>query len=438
MNVSNLKSAQVRLDHYDELIEMSLKKKIEWAEFKIKEFLLNVVDSNIYNITLSFSGGKDSLVLLDMVCKTIEKCRLNNDERFFQFAITPAYAMEITFNQTLEYTKKIIQEYQSKYEFLDNLKIYYPKKSWGKILRENGYPIYTKQFSGLLDRVLYNTFKNKAIYSAFGLKQSKLFFISKKRLFLLSKKFRTQYYLDNGMTKTRLIRFSNRCCDYVKGRMKEQKGPSFVGLKATESKSRKDSWIKEGCNVYHKYGPASRPLMLWTDNNIWEYIKQNNLQVNPMYEKVYVGKSGKEYKCYSRLGCISCPMGAQFEQALKKKNPEIKNRFECLYDIDEDLFQSHIINSGMWQILCLMGITIPKHESYMMLFEQYQDNIKEWYKNFRENFITVLLDIENNWEFTFDELNKILATYKEPPLSIHEISDIKLRRAFKLKEKING
>lgn len=188
MNIPNIAiSSQVRADHYDELIEMSLRKKIEWAEFKIKEFLLNVVDSNIHNVTLSFSGGKDSLVLLDIVCKTVEKYR-QHDERFFQFAITPAYAMEITFIQTLEYTKKIIQEYQSKYEFLDNLKIYYPKKSWGKILRENGYPIYTKQFSGLLDRVLYNTFKNKAIYSAFGLTESKLFFISKKRLFSVNPK----------------------------------------------------------------------------------------------------------------------------------------------------------------------------------------------------------------------------------------------------------
>lgn len=44
----------------------------------------------------------------------------------------------------------------------------------------------------------------------------------------------------------------------------------------------------------------------WTDNDIWDYIKQESLKVNPLYEKGY-----------SRVGCIGCPL-ASYKQKQKE------------------------------------------------------------------------------------------------------------------------
>lgn len=38
-----------------------------------------------------------------------------------------------------------------------------------------------------------------------------------------------------------------------------------------------------------------KPIIDWTDENVWDYIKAHNLPVNP------------EYKVSKRVGCIVCP-----------------------------------------------------------------------------------------------------------------------------------
>lgn len=48
------------------------------------------------------------------------------------------------------------------------------------------------------------------------------------------------------------------------------------------------------------------PIYEWTDEDIWEYIKQNGLKVNPLYERGY-----------KRVGCVGCPM-ATYKQKMKE------------------------------------------------------------------------------------------------------------------------
>lgn len=40
------------------------------------------------------------------------------------------------------------------------------------------------------------------------------------------------------------------------------------------------------------------PIYEWSDTDIWEYIKQENIKVNPLYARGY-----------KRVGCIGCPLG---------------------------------------------------------------------------------------------------------------------------------
>ena len=48
------------------------------------------------------------------------------------------------------------------------------------------------------------------------------------------------------------------------------------------------------------------PIYHWSEADIWDYIKQNNITTNPLY------------KCgYGRVGCIGCPL-ATYKKRVKE------------------------------------------------------------------------------------------------------------------------
>lgn len=59
------------------------------------------------------------------------------------------------------------------------------------------------------------------------------------------------------------------------------------------------------------------PIYDWRDVDIWEYIRQNNIEVNPLYSRGY-----------DRVGCIGCPL-APYHQRVKefKDYPKFKQMY---------------------------------------------------------------------------------------------------------------
>lgn len=45
------------------------------------------------------------------------------------------------------------------------------------------------------------------------------------------------------------------------------------------------------------------PIYHWTDTDVWEYVRRNNIKMNPLYEKGYY-----------RVGCIGCPLATYKEK----------------------------------------------------------------------------------------------------------------------------
>jgi phosphoadenosine phosphosulfate reductase len=41
------------------------------------------------------------------------------------------------------------------------------------------------------------------------------------------------------------------------------------------------------------------PIYEWTDTDVWEYIRRENIDINPLYERGY-----------KRVGCIGCPLAS--------------------------------------------------------------------------------------------------------------------------------
>lgn len=106
------------------------------------------------------------------------------------------------------------------------------------------------------------------------------------------------------------------CCKNYKHNPKYVDDCSMVGVRKAESTKRRNRAAFEAKNkttmkrnkaLFNEYfeehcqstGTAGiiqlKPIIDWTDTNVWDYIKLHNLPVNP------------EYKVSRRVGCIVCP-----------------------------------------------------------------------------------------------------------------------------------
>lgn len=154
---------------------------------------------------------------------------------------------------------------------------------------------------------------------------------------------------------------SHKCCDVMKkhpAKMHEKTTGQkpFIGTLATESRLRKTKWLKHGCNAFEEKRPTSQPLSFWTENDILQYIIDNQLSIADVYgDVVYYDKNG-EYSTNPfginmdlkttgapRTGCVFCMFGIT-------QDP---NRFLRLKEI-EPLKYDYVMRggkfdeSGMW------------------------------------------------------------------------------------------
>lgn len=110
--------------------------------------------------------------------------------------------------------------------------------------------------------------------------------------------------------------FRAYCCDDFKHNKKYIDLCSITGVRRAESKSRKqrttievknkttlkknkeliDSYFEEHCqSVGNQSIIQLKPIIDWTDQDVWNYIHKYNLPINP------------EYELTPRVGCIICP-----------------------------------------------------------------------------------------------------------------------------------
>jgi phosphoadenosine phosphosulfate reductase len=110
-----------------------------------------------------------------------------------------------------------------------------------------------------------------------------------------------------------------KCCFYLK----EQPAKkcyrankidcTFVALQATESNVRRLSFLRDGEAFYSVRWRLRviHPLMIWTDEDIWEYHRRNEIPHNPLYDKV------------GRSGCMPCTGYRSWRRTLAKVNPKL-------------------------------------------------------------------------------------------------------------------
>lgn len=288
---------------------LPLEAKVRLTINRIREFYEHF-DGDVY---LSFSGGKDSTVLKHIID--------NN------FSGVPS-----VFIQTG-------QEYPEVRRFAmaqPNVTVIYPKKSFADIIDEYGYPLISKeQAQYIYEYRRSNSEKLKAL--RLNGDEKGRFKIAKKWIPVLSTD----------------VKISHKCCTYLKKepakRYERETGRKpIVATMAQESTLRYNQWIRHGCNVLDSGRAVSKPLSIWTEQDVLRYAHENKIELAPVYGDIVF--DGIEFSTTGlpRTGCIACGFGVQLEG-----HP---NRFERLAKSHPKQWDYVINRLGMGHALEAIGV----------------------------------------------------------------------------------
>lgn len=269
---------------------LSLEAKVVIAEQRIKQWY-DYWDGQVY---ISFSGGKDSTVLLHIARKLYPNIKA------------------VFVDTGLEYPE--IRDFVKTWSNVDWIK---PKKLFTEVIQTYGYPVISKEVSQVIysareniKRGCLNTWSvNKITGTALDKQGNPSMYNCSKYKYLLDAPF--------------LI--SDKCCYHMK-KSPVHKYSKDTGLKAItgqlaeESALRKSQWIKAGCNAYNATNPISNPLSVWTEQDVLKYIYDNELPIAAIYGVVENSDKGFYTTGVKRTGCMFCMYGVHLE-----KHP---NRFE--------------------------------------------------------------------------------------------------------------
>lgn len=297
-------------DDLKDMQALPLERKIQISQTRIIEYIQKTGGK----CAVSFSGGKDSTVVLDLV-------RRVNPE-------IPA----IFSNTGLEFPE-IVKFAMSK----DNVIVVRPKKNFMQVLLEFGYPLISKDIS-LRIRTARLMDGEKGYHSKRCVMGTETFIGTDGQEH--ESFFNCEKYLPLSQLP---IRISDMCCRIIKEApiamyQKEHGLSPIMGTMAAESRRRKKGWLTNGCNLFAGSNTRSMPIGFWTEQDVFWYIKKYKIPICSVYGEIVPETSasvknsnGICLKCSGRdrTGCTFCCYGVHLEegetrfQKLAKTHPRL-------------------------------------------------------------------------------------------------------------------
>lgn len=306
-----------------EKLNMNLLQK-EFHFFNVLDVFYHNMNGNVY---ASFSGGKDSTVMIFLIKKWLK--------------IMGYPPIKIVFNNTTNEHKEILDFVKS---FGDEVTWLRPRMTFAQTLAKYGYPLISKDQSMAISR--YRKTKSDAV-KRFRLTGDRGDGV-KRTVGVISKKWR--FMVDAPFEVT------NRCCDILKKepvkRFEKETGlKPIIGVMIEESMNRKLKYLKDGGCITFKEGKEScQPLSLFTEKDIWDLIKKYKIDICPIYYDQII--DGELVTGETRTGCAYCAFGAHCD------NPD-NNRFTRLQKREPKRFDSFMDKLGYRQALEFVGIKVP-------------------------------------------------------------------------------
>lgn len=259
---------------------LPLEIKIEKTKLRIREWYESF-EGEVY---VSYSGGKDSIVLLDLVRSVYPD------------------VLAVFCDTGLEYpeVKEVVKN-------TSNVKTIRPEMSFRNVIEKWGYPIISKEQSQYLYDAK-NTKSEKQLNTRLYGNKYGLGKVSEKWKFLLDTD----------------IKISDKCCNELKKKpfkkFERQTGlHPILGIMANESIHRQKEYLNTGCNAFESKRPISRPIGFWTEQDILIYLKKYNLKYPSVYGDIIELNDGRlELSGVIRTGCIFCAYGVHLEKGVNK------------------------------------------------------------------------------------------------------------------------
>ena len=271
--------------------------KVAMTKTRIREWVNHYGINGVY---ISFSGGKDSTVLLHIARQDYPDIKA------------------VFVDTGLEYPE--IRQFVKTFE---NVEIVRPKKTFKQVICEFGYPMISKEIAC------------KIYYYKHGSTWAKKYD---------DPQYKPKYSISRWMPLAETdFNIADKCCKIMKkapAKNYEKNGQRpLTAQMAEESQLRTSIWLQNGCNAFDNKRPISNPMSFWTEQDVLLYIKRKCLPIASVYgDLVYEDFDGqicfedclklRTTGCH-RTGCIFCGFGAHLEKGegrfvrLKRTHPKL-------------------------------------------------------------------------------------------------------------------
>jgi 3'-phosphoadenosine 5'-phosphosulfate sulfotransferase (PAPS reductase)/FAD synthetase len=290
-----------------------LQRKVQVTQTRIMEWYLRWGGQ----VFVSFSGGKDSTLLLDLARRCFPDIEAVYVDTGLEFPEVRQFALS-----------------------KENVTVLRPAMRFDEVVRTYGWCYPSKDVA----HTLYYAQKGSqwALDRLAGLNADGT-----------ASAFRQSRYTKWAYLKDSPFKISSKCCEIMKERPLDAHAKAtgkygIVGTMAAESHRRKQAWLQTGCNSFDSKRPVSKPLSFWTEQDILRYLRDFNIPYASVYGEIAEDKTGRlRTTGEQRTGCIFCPVACHLHKP---------NRFQRLA-VTHPKLHDYVLNQlGLRELQDFVGV----------------------------------------------------------------------------------